>query len=232
MTIVKFFIVLFFLVYACKLDVKSRTVPNRVWKYMLIFSLPITFFELLLFYPSYFLATSVLHMAITISLAYLFYVIGAYGGADAKAIICLAVIFPFYPDPIFPLQKGINVGFSSLANSVILVPALTFAMFFKNLRKDPRGFFSSPLYYFIGYRAKIEKIPKFHNLLEIVENGKLKKLKKGVEVSDENLKKLKEIGVKEVWITPALPFIVFITFGYISTFLFGDFLFFLINFLK
>ncbi|MCS7131096.1 MAG: prepilin peptidase, partial [Archaeoglobaceae archaeon] len=44
----KILIVFSFLLYACKLDLKSRLIPNRVWKFMLIATIPITAFQVYL----------------------------------------------------------------------------------------------------------------------------------------------------------------------------------------
>lgn len=57
--------------------------------------------------------------------AYLLYYIGAYGGADAKALMVLTVAFPVYPKIlIFPiLNTGFGVfSFSVLSNAVISTP--------------------------------------------------------------------------------------------------------------
>lgn len=215
----KFSIVLAFLIYACKLDLESRIVPNKVWKYMLIFSLPFTFVEIYTSFDFLF----IIYTTITLLLAYSIYLMKLFGGADAKAIMCLAVIFPLYPDPIFSISKGLNVGLSALSNSVIFVPALVTFFFIKNFIKDPKGFFRTPFYYFVGYKLDVDKI-RFHYVLETVEGEKIKRLRKGLEASEEILKRLKNFGVKEVWVTPALPFLVFITFGYVATFIFGDLL--------
>ncbi len=232
--LVKFLVVLGFLMYACKLDLESRMVPNRVWKYMLLASLPITTCQLAT--SNYLMIQYTLagfFVLMVIALSYALYLIGAYGGADAKAIMCLAVIFPFYPTSNgFPLlNQGFSFAFSTLANSVIAAPFLLIFMFLYNLMREGWGELKgNVLYYFTGYRAEVKDLPKFHNLLEYMdENGKLKRVRRAVEPDERTLERLKKSGVEKVWVTPALPFLIFITAGYIVAFIFGDLLYLLIS---
>ncbi|MEM2727236.1 MAG: A24 family peptidase C-terminal domain-containing protein [Archaeoglobaceae archaeon] len=233
--LVKIIIVLCFLIYACKLDLKSRIIPNKVWKFMLIFTIPITAFQVYetALREQFLIIFAFIGAVFMISFSYVLYRMNAYGGADAKALMCLAVIFPFYPDlGAFPvINSGFGIfSFSVLANSVIFAPFLMFGLLFRNLsREGPRGFIKNPLYYIAGYKIPVEKIG-FHNLFEFVdEKGELKRVRRAVEPNEEIIARLKKSGLQKVWATPALPFIIFITFGYITAVLLGDLLFFLIN---
>ena len=233
--LLKFILVLGFLVYACKLDVESRIVPNRVWKYMLIITLPIVIFQIVTEpLPQLFYMLAGIQVLIVISLAYLLYYIGAYGGADAKALMCLSVIFPFYPTfngfPILNFGLG-SFAFSTLANSVIAAPALLVGMFIRNLVVEGVGDLKGNLlYYLTGYKAKVDSLPKFHNLLEYVdEDGKLIRVKRAVEPNEELIERLRREKIETVWVTPALPFLVFITAGYVAAFFLGDLLYLFIS---
>ena len=233
--LLKFILVLGFLVYACKLDVASRIVPNRVWKYMLIITLPIVIFQIVTEpLPQLFYMLAGIQVLIVISLAYLLYYIGAYGGADAKAIMCLSIIFPFYPTfngfPILNFGFG-SFAFSTLANSVIAAPALLVGMFIRNLVVEGVGDLKGNLlYYLTGYKAKVDSLPKFHNLLEYVdEDGKLIRVKRAVEPNEELIERLRREKIETVWVTPALPFLVFITAGYVAAFYLGDLLYLFIS---
>lgn len=232
--LVKFLVVLGFLIYACKLDLESRIVPNRVWKYMLLASLPITAYQLATsnyLMIQYTVAGFFVLMVITLS--YVLYLIGAYGGADAKAIMCLAAIFPFYPTfNGFPLlNQGFSFAFSTLANSVIAAPFLLIFMFLRNLTREGwRELKGNVLYYFTGYRAEVKNLPKFHNLLEFVdENGEFKRVRRAVEPDEDMIERVKKSGVEKVWVTPSLPFLIFLTAGYIVAFIFGDLLYLVIS---
>ncbi|MEM4156301.1 MAG: A24 family peptidase C-terminal domain-containing protein [Archaeoglobaceae archaeon] len=233
----KIIIVLCFLIYACKLDLKSRIIPNKVWKFMLIFTIPITAFQVYetALREQLLIIFAFIGAVFMISFSYVLYRMNAYGGADAKALMCLAVIFPFYPDlGAFPvINSGFGIfSFSVLANSVIFAPFLMFGLLFRNLsREGPRGFIKNPLYYIAGYKIPVEKIG-FHNLFEFVdEKGELRKVRRAVEPNEEIIARLKKSGLQKVWATPALPFIIFITFGYITAVFLGDVLFLAISFI-
>ncbi|MEM0350863.1 MAG: A24 family peptidase C-terminal domain-containing protein, partial [Archaeoglobaceae archaeon] len=160
-----------------------------------------------------------------ISLSYLLYIIKAFGGADAKALMCLAIVFPFYPEiSPFLFNRGIGIfSFSVLTNSVIFAPFLMLAMLLRNLIREGFGEFSKNIfYYFTGYKIPVDKI-RFHNLFEFIDKeGRLKRVKRAVEWNEEKIRLLKKAGIEEVWVTPALPFMVFITFGYFVAIFFGD----------
>lgn len=228
--VIKIVFVSIFLIYASFLDIKSRIVPNRLWKAMLIATSPLLGYEIYFAVvkdPSS-LIPSVLGTTFMIVLAYAIYAINAYGGADAKALMCLAILFPFYPRiENFPiLNKGFGIfAFSVLANSVIFAPFMMLFLLFRNLAKEGfGGFLRNPLFYLAGYRIPVERI-RFHNLFEFIDDkGKLKRVRKAVECDEEKILRLKKAGIKEVWVSPALPFMVFITAGFFTAIFAGDIL--------
>jgi preflagellin peptidase FlaK len=93
-------------------DVETRRVPNRTWIPLAALGV------LLLFVESWRIASGdvlggdparerfFLSVAVSLGLVapvgYLFYWFGGFGGADAKALIVLAVLFPTFPQYIFP----------------------------------------------------------------------------------------------------------------------------------
>ncbi|MFN3384613.1 MAG: A24 family peptidase C-terminal domain-containing protein [Archaeoglobaceae archaeon] len=226
--IAKVVLVSIFLVYACLLDIRSRIVPNKVWKIMLVVVSPILGYEiyLLFFKNPISLIFATLGAAFMIAFAYFIYAINAYGGADAKALMCLAIVFPFYPQIYdFPiLNQGFGIfAFSVLANSVIFAPFMIFSLLLRNIwREGLQGLLKNPIFYIAGYKIPVSKI-RFHNLFEFVdEKGELKRLRRAVECDEEKLRRLRDHGIEEVWVTPALPFIVFITLGFFFAVVAGD----------
>ncbi len=230
---VKFLLGLLILIKASQLDLKERRVPNVYWKVFAIVMTPLLALEFLeLRYTIFTITLAAFQFAFVSLLAYLLYRIGAYGGADAKAIITLAYAFPVYPSVyVFPLiNKSFSFSFSTLSNAVVVAPILALYLFFTNVaREGVRGIKGNLLYYFVARKVSVENFPRFYNLLEFVENGEIKRVKRGVEANEEILNELKRLGVKEVWATPALPFLVFITAGYVFAFIFGDALLFLVQ---
>ena len=236
--LVKFFIGLFFLIWASKLDMESRMVPNRIWKLFLIAILPFTAYEIFLLPHSMLeIMLGIIQFFFVSGLAITFYYLGFYGGADAKALIALSVAYPFYPQyAYFPLLlRGFSFSFSTLANSVLFAPFFAVYFLLINLiREGIRGLKETPLYYFIGKRVDADLIPDHHSLLEFFdENGKLVRVRRAVEPDDKMigaLKKGKERGeIERIWVTPQIPFIVFITIGYAASFFLGDVLSFLVT---
>lgn len=228
--VAKFLICLAIFLKASQLDLKERIVPNRYWKLMLLAVTPFNVVEFLS-YSTFDFVFAIIQIAFVSSLAYLLYKIGAYGGADAKALMALSYAFPHYPEVgSFPLLiKGFSFAFSTLANAVIAAPLLAIYMFLSNLIKGnvSKG---EVFYSFIGTKVRVENFPEFYNLLEIARDGKVEKVRRGVEPDEKILRELGKLK-KEVWATPALPFLVFLTAGLIVAFFVGDVLIYVLSFI-
>ncbi len=228
LNLIKILITFSALIYASVYDLRQRIVPNRVWIFLIIFAFPLTVFEFLYFnYKSETIIFSVFQFIIISVIAYAFYFFGVYGGADAKAFITLSLIFPIYPEICnFPiLNKGIGIfSFSVLSNSLALIPFVAVAFFITNaLRLGVKNIKKDLFYYFIGKKVDVKNIPKFYNLLEYINSeGKLIRVKRGIEPKKEIVENIKNRGIKEVWATPALPFLVFITLGFLISVFIGD----------
>jgi preflagellin peptidase FlaK len=69
--------------------------------------------------------------------------------------------------------------------------------------------------------------------MERVEDGKVYSVIRPSKVDDLNLKdeirKLQEYGVKKVWVTPQIPFMVTLTIGYAFAFLIGNIMFLIVG---
>ncbi len=216
--ILKVLVTLLILLKASVEDLKTRMIDDRLWIAMLLVAIPLDVLEY--FVKPFNLIFALIQFSIIFAFANVMYYLLRFGGADCKAIICLSVMFPTYP-VLFPwVVKGVIFTLSVLINSVIFAPLIALYFFLRNAVK---GNFSKLM--FVGYKVSIDKIPKFHNLLQFVRDGKLVYSFSGVEIDKKSIEELKELGIKEVWVTPALPFIVFITFGFVLAVVFGDILF-------
>ncbi len=226
--LIKFIIFLLILLVASFFDIRYRIVPPKLWILALIVLIPLNLYEFLLFNYDLlnYLISILLTVLISLALPYL-----GFGGADSKALIALALFFPVYPKfYYFPFFKCflLPLALVTLINSVIFAPLISIYLFIINLKK--LGLHNLNVKYFVGMKVNIENIPKFCALLEYIdEKGNFKRSLKGVEPSNSIIRNMKEAGIKEVWITPLLPFIVFITIGYIISVILGNLLFLLLD---
>lgn len=222
---IKIFLTLLFLLKACEMDLRERRVPNKLWRNMLLVLIPLNVIEY--FMEPFDLVFAAFQLVFVFAFCYALYYLGLYGGADAKAIMVLAVAFPTYPSfLVFPLlNHGLGMlAFTTLANSVLAAPFLVIILLLRNALSGNLEF----PYCLIGYRVDAKAIPRFHNLLEYVEGGKVKRRLRSVEPNEEMLKELRRAAdaglIKEVWVTPGLPFLCFITVGFVIAVGIGDLL--------
>lgn len=88
------------LFYSSWRDYKTREVSNRVWVIYAPIALSLSLSELLLFEPSQ-LPFYGLSFGVTAGLALLLFYAGGFGGADSKALMCIALALPFAPLALF-----------------------------------------------------------------------------------------------------------------------------------
>jgi len=111
-----------FLLYASWSDHKTREVSNRVWIIYAPVALSLSLADFLLFDPSR-LPFFALSFGVTAGIAILLFYTGAFGGADSKALMCIALALPFSTETLFyPLIAG---GLSPI--SQILFPLTVFS---------------------------------------------------------------------------------------------------------
>jgi preflagellin peptidase FlaK len=116
-----------FLIYASWSDHKTREVSNRVWVVYAPLALFLSIAELLLYEPSR-LPFFGLSFGITAVLALLLFYSGAFGGADAKALMCIALALPFSVESLFtPLVSG---GVSPLSQTLFPLTIFSNAVLF------------------------------------------------------------------------------------------------------
>jgi preflagellin peptidase FlaK len=128
-----------FLTYASWSDYKSREVSDKVWAIFAPLSLVLTLTELLLYGQSQ-LATYGICFAFTSVFAIVLFYVGGFGGADAKALMCLALALPFYPEnlltPIAGQPSPISQSFFPItvfSNSVLFAAFTAVVLFVYNL---------------------------------------------------------------------------------------------------
>ncbi len=153
---------LVFLIYASWSDYKTREVSNRVWALYAPIALALTLPELLLYEPAnlWYFGLSV---GLTVSFAFLLFYTGGFGGADSKALMCIAVALPFFPTIL--VKPILANGLSPLSQVVFPVTILSNAVLI--------AAFSAVglLLWNVGTKAKTKK-PLFEGTLASQSVGK------------------------------------------------------------
>jgi preflagellin peptidase FlaK len=140
-------------------DVRTRRVPNEFWYALTALGVVLLAWEWVSlgsgFRRSHLVRTTLLSVAVVVPLAYAFWRFGAFGGADAKALMALAILFPTYPIVYLPSESlplvVTSVGVFSLTiltNGVLLGMAYPLVLGVRNLlagHLDRRMFVARPM---------------------------------------------------------------------------------------
>jgi preflagellin peptidase FlaK len=169
------------LLYASWSDYKSREVSDSVWLLLAPSSFALTFAELLVDQPSQIIAYGIC-FGLTATFAIVLYYLGGFGGADAKALMCLALALPFYPQNLLtplagqpsPISKTffpITVFSNSVLFAALTAVAILLYNVYSRLRQQPlfEGDLKSEslekrtLALITGYKVSISKLKeKWH----------------------------------------------------------------------
>jgi preflagellin peptidase FlaK len=145
--------------------------------------------------------------------------IGLFGGADAFALIALAVIAPmatFSDNPISP--------FTTLSNAALLFVIPFLFNLIRNAISQIKGDnifegfdetkLKKVIASFMGYKSKN---PKFAFSIEKTEKGK-KKLDLAIHHAEDQ----EFCTTPNTWITPGIPYLLLITGGFVIQLIYGD----------
>ncbi|WP_336328455.1 A24 family peptidase [Halovenus sp. HT40] len=115
-------------------DIATRRVPNRTWIPLAVLAVVLLVWEfyvvmtgdLAAFQQQRFYIRVAISIGFIIPLTYLFWLIGGFGGADAKAFFVIAVLFPTYPDyALAELGVGGALGSLPVVQTAVGVFSLT-----------------------------------------------------------------------------------------------------------
>jgi len=246
---IRVFMSLAFLVYASWSDWKKREVTNRVWVVWAPLALALTTIQYIIVFSPELLNYFIFSFITTSALSVLLFYAGAFGGADAKALMCLSLTLPYYPvllkpqtDLISPLLLPITV----FSNAVLLASLTVFynvlrnsgwkfktgQPLFKGLENE--SFWRKLLAFASGYKVQVTELAKSVHLypLEDITSKEvgdernlltLPKDEKKEEIIARILNASKEGKIQnDVWATPGLPMLIFITAGLIVALTLGD----------
>jgi preflagellin peptidase FlaK len=213
-----------FLFYASWSDYKTREVSNTVWTLFAPVAFTLTVLEIYsarVLYEHSQLPLYGMCFGLTAALAMILFYSGGFGGADAKALMCLALAVPFYPENFFtPLSGTISpisktfLPISVFSNSVLLAAATAVYIFFRNIfgrKRMGKGLFEGHesealgrkvLVLMTSYKVSVDKLKEKWHLYpmeDIVQNDENALRRKLVVVPrDENRNAIVERLAKAV----------------------------------
>ncbi|MEA2089471.1 MAG: A24 family peptidase, partial [Thermoproteota archaeon] len=124
-----------FLFYASWSDFKTREVTNLVWMIFAPVGFVLTFMHFVLFNSSNLLLLWGVPFLFTFALSVALFYGGAFGGADAKALICLSIVLPVYPENLLKAWSDLPLIFpvTVFTNAVLLAAFTTLYILLHNL---------------------------------------------------------------------------------------------------
>ena len=230
MLLVKIAICFIMLSYASYSDWKTREVSDKLWILFSSVGITLNIIELSLYFSLQFLTLVIISISLSSLISFILYYFGFFGGADMKALVVISLLIPVYPYPVYYPSNYLHPFTSviSLTNGIFLTISLPIIFFTLNIVRLIHGkdifsgfegekLWRKVLACFLGYRAsKAEKSHFFMSLEKTIDG------KKRFHIS---LLKDEEFTLgQDVWVTPGIPLLIFISLGFTSTILFGDFL--------
>ncbi|PCN49923.1 hypothetical protein B6U99_07185 [Candidatus Geothermarchaeota archaeon ex4572_27] len=221
------------LAYASWSDLRSREVSDVVWIALVVAAAPMVALEAYTGHlPLHLLLGSI---AVSLALGAIIYLLGLFGGADAKALWCLGVALPTPPpSPARPMPVSPIFTLSVFDNTVALAALTSIYALIRNLAYWARGGrlfegLSEPLHrralaMLIGYKVDPSRVREggFYFLMEEVVEGR-RRLKLGALLRAAKAEEFVREGLSgEVWATPALPMIVYMLAGLVVALTVGD----------
>ncbi|MXR21145.1 A24 family peptidase [Halobacterium bonnevillei] len=159
-------------------DVQTRRVTNELWGPLVLLGAVLVFWDGLtaLGRPGAFQPFAVrvaFSLLFVVPLAYAFWYFGGFGGADARAFMTLAVVFPTYPSyellgyslPVVETYLGV-FSLTILTNTVLLGLAYPLVL---GARNAAAGEFSVVM--FVGRRVPISELTETHGSLLETPSG-------------------------------------------------------------
>jgi preflagellin peptidase FlaK len=222
------------------LDIKSREIPDKVWLIFGGFGAILTAIELL-DTPSSSRTAFSIHYAIGIALmsciGYATYRTCLFGGADPKALVAIAVILPTYSAGLFAFHDFAAI--SILSNALVVS---TTAMLYNVVRNSiavargvpifegmGEGRVKRALAFAVGFPSSSPS--RYVFAMEAVDDSGNRKFRfnpanyddfapsEQWQHKEENEEPKRR---KRTWVTPALPFIVYIGIGFAINLMVGD----------
>ena len=239
---VRVFLGVAMLAYASWSDVRTREVSDLTWVVFGGLGLMLDFYEVAAgrLTPLSLAVPVLSSTALSFALGYL----GLFGGADFKAFVALALLQPYQPRLLRPALGVVSAIYplTVFSNSALAGASFTIVVLVRNLISARSG---SPLFeghkseavwrrfliLITGVKVRLDSVrgPPFQYPLEVPLGGDA--TERGFvlmpdfeddEAAVEAFQWLRRAGIEEVWVSHTLPFLVFISLGFLSALLLGD----------
>lgn len=226
------------------LDIRSREIPDKLWLIFGSIGGILTLFELFDGLSANELATTdrslvftihyVIGIAIISGIGYVIYKIGLFGGADSKALVAIAIILPVYGSNStvhlhsFP---AISVFSNALIVSMVAMVYNIARNCLSLARRIPifdgmqESVARRALAFAVGFPSN--SFRRYVFVMEEKNEYGQRKFRFNPANYDEfasssEQQEHRDWATKRIWVTHALPFIVYISIGFIITLVVGD----------
>ena len=228
--------------YTSWVDLKTREVYDIVWAIFGVLGLILNLYEV--YVGSLTLLLFAVSVGFSAALALLIGYLGLYGWADALAFIALSILHPVQPRSFRPILGVASIIYplSLFSNSALAGASFAVVLFIRNLITASRGerlfqgfeggsMLKKVVVMFTGVKVRMSSVrgPPFQYPLELPpeegSSGRRLILMPDIqddESAEEIFSTFREEGLSSIWVSHTLPFLVFITVGYIMTLTIGD----------
>ena len=231
------------LLYASLMDLRTREVSDWTWIIFAPIGLLLGLYEVLYLKVVDPVIGLFLPVLVSTGLSLTFNQLGLYGGADAKAFITLALLTPYPPEVVTPYLGIVSAIYplTLFTDSAIISVIFAFSLLIRNLvwrLKRRRSLFEGleeealwkkalALLGCVKVEAGMVRGPPYQYPTEVVE-GSRRRLQLLPDVYDDEAAEAafrvltKDLGLREFWVSPTLPFLLFISLGFLCSLLLGD----------
>lgn len=243
--------------YASWEDWKTREITDKIWVIMAACGVMFLIVELTFITEiGLWLILVAISIIFSLAIGFTLFYFDFFGGADSKALMALSILMPLKPEiEWINVESHPFIPIAVFNNSVIGAALMAVTMLTRNLMYKLRGktlfeglkeekAWKKALVLLTGYKIPIKKLkdtPFVYPLerIEVVE-GRIERkirIRIGVTTGEEELNRIykmlkTEKMTGEIWVTPALPMLIFMTVGLLISIISGDVVYMLIVTLK